>query len=725
MTGGARYTEDITVPDLAHAVVVHAAIAKGRITAIDATRAERVPGVLRVVYHGNAPRLSLPTPSGDLYAGGAFAESLPLLQSDEIHYHGQIVAMVVAETIEAARHAARVVNVSYEEAPHRIRPLNEDGSVPDVAEAPESFYGEEAQSSRGDPESAFLGADYKVEATYTTPVEYHGAMELHATTAVWDGNSLTLYEPSQWVYGVRKMIAAAIGVSEEQVRVVSRFVGGAFGGKGGPKMHAAMTAAVARDLRRPIRLVQSREGVFLTCGLRPATVQTERLGADAGGKLVSVRHDTVNPTSELDAFVEAGGYAGRYLYACENHAVLHRVVPTNITSPNPMRAPGEGPGTYALESAMDELAHEMDMDPIKLRLQNIGDTDLHLGLPFSVNNIASCYRRGAEAFGWDERVAPHQAWRDEDGRLIGIGMASAAYPVFQFPSRASVTLHDDGTADLRCATHEIGTGTLTILAQLAAAELGLDPQKVRVSAGDTVFPRAPASVGALTVCSVAPAIEGAIEAALAELPEEEADVPFADRLRAVGRAQVSGEFETEMSPAWQTHSMKSFGAQFAEVRVDEATGEVRVARMLGAFDFGRVVNAKTATSQLKGGMVFGIGMALLEARAFDRATGRTLVHSFAEYLMPVHADVPEIDVIMLGEPDTKVNSIGAKGCGEISNTGIAAAIANAVFNATGKRVRDLPIRLERLVSGQSRQSSLANQAAVASIATPIRRSLTL
>lgn len=731
VTGTAIYTADHGadhgLTGVLHAAIVHAQIAKGRIRSIDVARAETAPGVVRIFHHGRAPALRVPEANWNLFSGSKVAENFAPLQGRDVHYHGQIIAIVLAETIEQARFGARLVAVDYEREAHVHDPVDSAGVPLPTSVQPHGFYGEEAQSVRGDPAAAYAAAAHTHEAVYTTPIEHHNAMELHATTASWNGGELTLYEGSQWVNGVQSAVAQALDISPDSIRVVSRYIGGAFGGKGLPKMHASLVAAIAREVRRPVKLMMSREGCYIASGLRPKTIQTLRVAANDDGTLVSIQHDTINPTSEVDTFVEVCGYPGRYLYGCENHGVSHTVTPVNIANPVPMRAPGEGPGTYALESALDELAHKMELDPVELRVRNVSDTDLHVGLPYSANNLTDCHRIGAEAFGWSRRNADPGRTRDEQGWHVGYGVASSAYPVFQAPAHVQVAFLDDGTLEVRCAAHDIGTGTYTVFAQIAAERSGLPMSKIRVLLGDTALPRSPAAVGALTVCSSAPAIESAIDKAASELAEiavasegsalsgsdaaavrfvegrlsdAESGVgeAFEDVLRRADRDRVSANSEFAPGAYWTTHSMKTFGAQFAEVRIDPDTHEIRVARMTGVFDFGRVLNEKTARSQLRGGMVFGIGMALLEHSAYDHETGRMLGPNLAEYLVPSNADVPEIDIVMLDRPDTVVNGIGAKGVGEIGNTGAAAAIANAVFNATGKRIRDLPITIDKLLA---------------------------
>ena len=697
VTGAARYAADIPLAAPLHAAIVPAAIAAGRVTRVDANAATDMPGVRHVFHPGKAPTLAESAPDYDLYSGGYYVESLMPLQDSEVFYHGQIVAVVLADTVEQAREAAHAIDVSYREAgaehdlPEPVFP------APEGAILPEYFYNEHAQSERGTPRENWESARHRVEAEYTTPLEYHAAMELHATLVSWDGGMLTINQPSQWVAGTQRAVAGSLGIPEDQVRIKSPFVGGAFGGKGVPRPHIALFAAIAREVGRPVKLVHDREGVFLRCGVRPATRQRLRVSAERNGRITAIVQDTVSNSSAFDVFAETAGYPGRYLYSNPDHAVTHRVVQTNIHTPMPMRAPGEGPGTFGLECALDELAHEIGMDPVEFRLRNLGERDLNEDLPLSANHMSECLRQGRDVFGWNRRGQRPGTTRRADGTLVGYGMASAAYPVFHTPSKASAILRADGTATIRCATHEIGTGTYTVLAQIAAAHLGIDPSAVMVEVGDTVYPRGPASVGALTVCSVAPAISDAITAAVAKLGDAR-PADFVSALRASGRQQVEATVEAVISPAMETHSLKTFGAQFAEVHVNPDTCEIRVASMAGAFDFGTVINAKTAESQLKGGMIFGIGMALLEGGAIDHHSGRTLVHSLAEYLVPVNLDVPEIDIVMIDKPDPMMNGIGAKGCGEIGNSGAAAAIGNAVFNATGVRLRDLPLRLEHLMA---------------------------
>ena len=726
VTGAADYAHDRLPEGVGHAVLVGSPVAKGRIVVVDAAAAESVPGVLAVVTHENAPRLNKVERVMDLFAGQSPQENFPPLQGPEVHYAGQVVAMVVAETVEAARFAASRLRIEAETDPGAATDL--DTALPRAYDVPQ-FFGQDTRTRQGDPEAALASALVVVRQTYTTPIEHHAAMELHGAVAAWEGGELTLYEPTQWVGGASRTVAAALGVPAESVRVVNRFLGGGFGGKGMAKMHSVVAAAVARELGRPVKLTLTREQVFPLGGSRPATRQEVALGAERDGRLIAIEHESWSTTSEVDTYLETCGFATRELYACPNVTTAHHAVPVNTGTPCPMRAPGEAPGSFALESALDELAHGLGLDPVELRLRNYADLEPGHGRPWSDKNLKECYARAAQAIGWAKRDPCPRAQR-KGRKLVGLGMATAIYPVFQVAAEARARLLADGTAVVSSATADIGTGTYTIMTQIAADRLGLLLDAVRFELGDSDLPRAPAAVGALTANSVGPAVASACDAVrrrlvrlavgdgaspLANWPEERV-VVAAGRVQATddpargeavsavlrrhGLAHLEEEGRFAPGGWWQTHGLQTWGAQFAEVAVDEDTGEVRLRRVASAFDFGRVLNPKTARNQLVGGILFGIGMALLEEASFDPQSHRPLNAGLGGYLVPVQADVPEVEVIMLDKPDWVASpSLGAKGVGEIGNVGIAAAIANAVFNATGVRVRDLPITPEKLLTG--------------------------
>ncbi|MDO9712281.1 xanthine dehydrogenase family protein molybdopterin-binding subunit [Paracraurococcus lichenis] len=700
VTGAARYATDEMPPGLAHGVFAESAIAAGRIRAVDAAAARAAPGVLAVLTHENAPRLAQVGQQGQ--AGRPGQSHMPL-QDAHIFHAGQYVALVVAETIEAAEHAADLVRVEYEPDPAGPRARFE--AHLDEAEVPPRIPligTPPVESCRGDPEAALAAAPVRLDLIYRTPVEHHVPMEQHGTVAAWDGDRVTVWDSTQHVYGVRSIVAKFLALEEEQVRVLSAFTGGAFGSKGSSWPHITFAAVAAREVGRPVRIWLGRRQGFVGAGHRSPTLQRMRVGAGRDGRLQALLHEAVGHSSPYDAFSDATAVVSRMLYACPAIRTGHRIVRVNVNTPTAMRAPGEAQGSYALECAMDELAAELGLDPLELRLRNYTERDEDEGgKPYSSKALRECYRQGAERFGWARRPLAPRTQRDGRWR-VGQGMATAVYPGKQSPASARVTLLPDGRAEMATATQEIGTGGSTALAMVAAAALGLPLDRLRFAYGDTRLPRAPVSAGSQSTASVGSAIRLAAEAALRRLAALSggAPNPTAWAEQVANHGPVSGEatYEPPDKDA-RTHAPHAFGAQFCEVRVAEDSGEVRVARWTGAFGCGRIVNARTAHSQLLGGIVWGIGMALLEETHLDARLGRFMNRNLAEYLVAVNADVPVIDAFFLPDADEAVNPIGAKNVGEIGICGAAAAIANAVFHATGRRIRDLPITPERMLLG--------------------------
>ncbi len=725
VTGRARYAAEFSPPGMVHAALVQSTVAAGSVAGFELGTAQGMPGVLAVITTDNAPRL--PGAAGGATpkaGGGPQTITAPLLQSAELFYNGQHIGVVVADTLDRALAAAEAVQPRYQPG----EALTDMASALHDAYPPRHFRdgARPPDSSRGDPDGAFAASPVKLSLTYTTPIEHHNPMEPHATVAAWQGDRLTVWTATQGIDGTQAALAALFAIPPANVTVLSPFVGGGFGCKGSTWPPATLTAMAARVVGRPVRLVLTRRQMYTSNGYRPRTVQSLRLGADADGTLRSLRHNGISQTSPpgLGEFTEPVALGSEMLYACNNVAVTHRLVAVNASLPTYMRAPGEASGNFALESAMDEMAAALTMDPIALRLRNYADRDGHDDKPFASKLLRQCYAAGAEAAGWSRRTLAPRAMRD--GRyLIGMGMATATYPTNRQPAGAWARMMPDGTAIAASATHDIGTGTYTVMAQVAAEELGLPPERVRFVLGDSRLPKAPVSGGSQTVASVAPAVQAAARALrdkLFALAREErrgrfrgldpaemrlangvisgggARVHVAELLAQGNQRWIEAHADAAPGPEKQHYSMHSFGAQFAEVRVDEDLGELRLVRMVGAFDGGRILNAKTARSQLIGGIVYGIGMAMLEETLVDRETGRIANSSVAEYLMPVNADVPEIDVITIGGDDGISNPLGAKGIGELPMVGVAAAIANAVWHATGVRVRDLPIRIENILA---------------------------
>jgi xanthine dehydrogenase YagR molybdenum-binding subunit len=731
VTGSARYAAEMPVKNVAHAILIQSTIAKGRIAEIDTAAAEKAPGVLLVMTHRNAPLhndkqkpaqqrgADYPLLQGGKQTVQQPGEDYPLLQDDQVRYNGQHIGLVVAETFEAATHAARLVKIRYEEE----QPSVTLEQALDKLTVPQHFRGGARlpDSNRGNPDQAFVEAPVKIDRTYTTPVEHHNPMEPHAVIAVWDGDELVVFHSTQAVANSRRTIAGHLGIPENKVRTVSHFIGGGFGTKGSTWPHVTLAAMAAHVVKRPVKLVLTRRQMYSSNGFRPATRQHLRLGADNDGRLLAVRHDSMVHTASFGEWVEPCGLATELMYSCPNVGVTHRVAPTDTGMPTFMRAPGEAPGMYALESAMDELADSLAIDPLELRLRNYAERDEQENLPWSSKSLKECYARGAAAFGWDKRDRRPGSMRKDD-MLVGWGMASATYPMNRSEADATVRLQPDGTAIVQCATQDIGTGTYTIVAQVAAQALGILPERVTVQIGDSKFPNGPVSGGSQTAASVTPAVEAASRKIRKQLIDRALggtfkgsraeDLDIADSA-VVLKSDPSRRAEIRsLIPAGEAlsategakpgdekkhYSMHSFGAHFVEVHVDPDLGEVRVARYVGAFAAGHVLNAKTARSQMIGGIVYGLGMALTEETDPDHRSGRIVNANIAEYLVPVHADVPDIEVILIEEQDPYVNPLGVKGMGELPMVGVAAAVANAVHHATGKRIRDLPIRPDKLL----------------------------
>ena len=690
VTGTATYAADTPVANVAHAVIVGSAIARGRLRAVDADEARRMPGVIAVLAPGAVPRL----PPAETSGVAPVDRVLQLLQDDKIWYADQPIAVVVADTLERAQHAAARVSATYD-------------SVPPVAEL-ESLLGEayvpgalgpsgEAASARGDLDAGLAAAKTRITQTYTTPVENHNPMEPHATIAVWQGDArLTLYDATQGIFGVRNKIARTFGLEPRDVRVIDHFVGGGFGCKGAPWSHVALAALAAKAVGRPVKLVVTRPQMFALVGHRPRTIQTLTLGADAAARLTAIRHTVVSETSRFDEFAEPSAVQTRHLYACRSVVTSHKLVRIDVPTPTFQRAPGEATGTFALESAMDELAYALRLDPLELRIRNHSVRDEHDDKPYSSNALLACYQRAAERFGWARRDPRPRTMRD-GGALIGWGMATATYPAKLSPSSAIARMKPDGTLVVQAGTQDIGTGTYTIMTQIAADAMAIPVDQVRFELGDTAFPETPVSGGSQTAASTGSAVKLAVGELRDQLIALRAspDEPWAAIVARSGQPELTAEFHTARRA--ETHSYHSHGAVFAEVRIDPDTGEIRVARVVGAYAAGTILNPRTARSQLQGGLVWGIGMALQEHTVRDRRTARVVTRDLADYHVPVHADVPELDVMFVDEPDPFVNPLGVKGVGELGITGIAAALANAVFHATGRRVRDLPITLDKLL----------------------------
>jgi len=555
-----------------------------------------------------------------------------------------------------------------------------------------------ADSRRGDPDSAFDEGVVKVDATYITPIEHHNPMEPHATIARWDGNRLTVWTATQGISGAQQTLASLFGIDQADVHVICPYVGGGFGCKGNTWPPATLAAMAAKVVGKPVKLAVTRAQMFTSNGYRPRTVQKLRFAADEQGHLVSMRHDGFSQMSQpaLGEFSEPVGLATEMLYACPNVAVTHRLVATHASLPTYMRAPGLASGNFALESAIDELAVALRQDPLEFRLRNYAEQEPHQNRPFASKALRECYSQGAEAFGWSRRSHEPRSMRDGNV-LIGWGMATSTYPTHRMPAAVRVRVGANGTALVQVGTQDLGTGTYTVMSQIAADELGIPVERIQFELGDSAFPHAPVSGGSMTVASVGPAVKAACEAVRAKL-QADPGASLPELLARHNMEFVEGTSEAKPGDEEKHYAMHAFGAQFAEVRIDADLGEIRVSRFVGAFDAGRVMNAKTARSQLIGGIVYGLGIALLEETHVDGESGRIVNANIAEYLVPVNADVPDIQTIIVPNDELISNPLGAKGIGELPMVGVAAAVANAVYHATGVRVRKVPIRIEDLLA---------------------------
>jgi xanthine dehydrogenase YagR molybdenum-binding subunit len=739
VTGTARYTAEIAVPHIAHAVLIGALVPAGRVSAIDTSEAERAAGVLAVLTHRNLPKVAAQPPLfPSLFGHAAPGETFFPMQDDVVQYAGQPVAMVVADTLERAQHAATLVRVTYAEAPSTT--TLDQGR--EQAYEPQRIFGGlvPGRMGRGDVEAGLAGAPVRVDATYHLAANHHNPIEPSATIARWDGDQLILHDGTQGITATQHTVAALLGMPPSKVRVQTRFVGGGFGCKAMIWPHSTLAAFAARHVRRPVKLSLTREQMFTSCGHREEQEQRIVLGADKDGRVTTLRHHKLSPTSPFDDWAEPSLNVAAQAYAYPNHEGIYRLVKANLITPTFTRGPGESTGMFALECAMDELAYQLGIDPIELRLRNHADVDPVSGNPWSSKGLKECYQRGADRFGWQKRNPAPRSQRDGHW-LIGTGMATAGYPVPAFPGlqtqRARARLYADGSAVVECSTEEFGTGVATAMTQVAADGLGVALDRVRFEYGDTDLPNISAAVGSAGAGMISAAVHNAATAlrdqlvaqgvADAKSPLHGADPSAVDvrdgRMTLRDKRDV-GETYSEMLErnmqedadamgSWKPvgfetgYAQTTFGAQFAEVAVDADLGLVRVRRLLGVFAPGRVLNAKTARSQLMGGMLWGLGQALLEGTRMDSRFGRWANASLGDYLVPVNADAPDVAIEFVEVRDEIVNPLGVKGVGEIGQVGTAAAIANAVFHATGYRVRELPIAVEHLLGTTSREPSPA------------------
>ncbi|RUU12065.1 xanthine dehydrogenase family protein molybdopterin-binding subunit [Mesorhizobium sp. M7A.T.Ca.TU.009.01.3.2] len=732
VTGQARYGIEQKLENLAYGVTVQSTRPAGRIVSIDTSAAKALPGVLDVYTAQNSLKLNKPT----VYSkGGGATEEFTPIQDDVVRFNGMHIALVVAETFEQATEAASLLKVEYEDG-DPILDINDPKAKAQLIDPMGAAWGDAA--------TALANAEVKVGVTYTTSREYNLPMEPHACIASWENGKITVWEPSQWVGGARSVVSEWLGIDTENVRVISPYVGGGFGSKIGAHPHVGLACAASRHLGRPVKVSLTRPQTFTGLGGRPATRQTLSIGASRDGKISSIVHESWNETAIDEVHIEACNNVTKIMYATPNFSSRLNVVPVNTVQPGWKRGPGENPSAYALESAIDELAYALNMDPITLRLANWAEIDPSNGMPWTTRQLREAYAAGAEAIGWWNRNPAPRSMR-EGRELIGYGMAAGSYPMIRTASEAKIVFHASGQIEVLSAGTDMGTGTYTILAQTAADALGVPVETVAVRLGDTILPRSALAGGSQQANNLTGAVDkaarnarDALLALAASDPKsplaamKATDLTFengsvrptrrptggisiAELLKAVGKDKLEIEGNTFAPGA--TEEMKngagrsfaqlkgaveggvsahSWCAHFVEVRIDEDFGTIRVKRMVSAFDSGRIFNPKLAESQWISGMVMGLGQGLLEEGYVDQRDGRTVNANFADYAVPVNADVPDIQVISVGIPDMQATALGGKGVGEIGVVGVAPAIGNAVFHATGKRIRSLPITLEKL-----------------------------
>jgi xanthine dehydrogenase YagR molybdenum-binding subunit len=719
VSGGAIYTSDVELPGLLVAVPVCSTIASGRLTSLDTARAEAMPGVHAVLHRDNIGRFY--RISGNSMETGYVDEARPPFEDDIIRYYGQYIAVVIADTFEAASAASAAVKAGYQITPHDVRDELDSDHEPKV------------ENKRGDPDTAFAAAPATIDATYVTPAETHNPIELHASIAQWDGETYTFYETTQSISVHLGTLSQMLGVPKEKIRVISRYLGSGFGGKLWVWPHTLLAAAATRHTGRPVKLVVSRKMMFQNVGHRPVTQQRVRVSAERDGTLTSLRHDYVNHTAIADEYQESCGEVTPVIYSTPNLRVTSGLARRNVGSPTAMRGPGAVPGLYAIESAMNELAHELSIDPVELRLRNEPRVDESTGLPFSSRHLVECLRAGAERFGWSQRKSGVGSMH-RDGLTLGWGVGACVWPGIRFSAEANVDLRADGSARVVCGTQDIGTGTYTVLAQLVAEETGIPLDRIEVGLGDSVLPRGPISGGSAATASVIPAVLDAVRSAIRLLlsravavdgspfkgaPEEalafsaghvhrqgdapERGVPFGQILEAAKMRAASGSGSAKGGfddPLKKQFSIYSYGAHFAEVTWQPELARLRVSRVVTVIDGGRIVNPRAARNQIEGAVVMGLGMALFEHTTYDGQTGAPINSNLADYIIASNADTPELDVTFLDHPDTVFNELGARGIAEIGLAGIAAAITDATHHATGVRVRKLPIMIEDLLAAE-------------------------
>jgi xanthine dehydrogenase YagR molybdenum-binding subunit len=721
VTGRIKYAAEFSGPfpkaDLAYAFIVRSIIPNGNVVSINRTAADRAPGVIAILTPFNAPKLNPGPPQPPA------RRNLSLLQDTEVHYNGQPIALVVAKSLNEAKAAAAMLQIKYAAKPARV--IFKDHL--DDARWPTNPGKEPAGNHRGDLQIGFSKSAAIVEETYITPIQHHNPMEPHGTIAWWEGEKLNVYDATQYISGVRMSLAKTLNVPVDYVHVMNPVVGGGFGSKGSMWSHVPLCAMAAKVTGKPVKLMLERGQMFGPVGGRPSTINKIKLGASADGKLLAMQHDVLMNASVMEDFVEHSESPTKNLYMSEANSVSAKVVEVNLGISTFMRAPGEAPGTAVLEIAMDELAEKLKMDPVELRLANYAEKDPSHDRPWTGKHLRDCYTQAAQRFGWSKRKATPGSVT-EGNALIGHGMATATYPANRSAAQAVVRMLPEGRMFVGSGTQDLGTGMYTIMAQQAAAELGIDPKLVDVKLGDSTLPKAPVSGGSQSSASVLPAIQDAttqLKLKLADLAIADAQSPLhglktldieardgklinknnpsqsdslVDLISRNGGKPVEAMGSAEPSESKDAMTSYSWGAVFAEVAVDTDTHMVKVRRVVGTYDIGTLLNDKTGINQLMGGIVWGISFALYEEAHIDPVYGRVVNESLAEYHVPVNADIGEIDATVLNIPDTKFNPIGSRGIGEIGITGAAAAVANAIYNATGKRIRDYPITPDKIMN---------------------------
>lgn len=711
--GKATYAAEFNPPDTLHAFIIQSTIAKGTILSVDTSAAERASGVVKILTPFNAPKLPVPKPQPPA------TRYTSLLQKPEVSYNGEPIGLVIAKTLAEAQHAASLVKYKYQpaKAEFHFEKRLDQARLPKRSNEP-------PKEDHGDKDKAWQEATTVLEQTYSTPIQNHNPMEPHATVAMWEGEKLTVYDATQYISGDRQTLAKTFALPMENVHVICPFVGGGFGSKGSTWSHVPLAAMASKVVGKPVKLVLDRQQMFWPVGHRPRTVQKIKLGVNSEGKFVAIEHNVIMSTARVEDFVEASAKQTNMLYECRNISVAHKLVDMDIGVGTFQRAPGEASGTPALESAVDELAHKLNIDPVEFRLRNYAEKDPGSGKPFTDKHLRDCYTQAAERFGWSKRKPAPGSVKEGD-KLIGYGVATATYPANRSAAQAVLKLMPDGKIEVGSGTQDLGTGMYTVMEQTVAEELGIDRSRIDVKLGDSKLPKAPVSGGSQSTASVGPAVKAAcaqLKLKLAAFAVEDAasphhraqtgdlDIkdgylvsrkssarePISDLAHRKGMIETEGEAEPT-EDVKRGMSAHSWGAVFAEVEVDKHTGMVRVRRVTGTYDIGRLVNKTTGLNQLQGGIVWGIGTALHEVAEVDNTYGRIANENLGEYHVPTNRDVPEIDVTALDIPDTKFSPQGARGIGEIGITGVAAAIANAVFNATGKRIRSFPITPDKVL----------------------------